>query len=84
MLTSLYIGNLHYKADENAIYKLFKGVAFAKNIKFMTRKGKPTLKTGVAFVQVDSMEKAQNAIKRLHNKEHMGRTLNVRLANNSK
>ncbi|MGB0453423.1 MAG: RNA recognition motif domain-containing protein [Bacteriovoracaceae bacterium] len=76
---SLYVGNLHYKLDEDHVLGLFKKYGYIKNIKIM-REGKENKSKGVAFVEMTSLEDANKAIANVNGLLHNGRTLKVSIA----
>ena len=80
--TTLYVGNLPYRANENEVKQLFSehGEVFAVRLMKDKRTGK---RRGFGFVVMNSKD-AENAITHLNNKEYGQRTLKVREANEPK
>ena len=76
--TTLYVGNLPYKANENAVQDHFEQVAKVSSVRLMKdkRTGK---RKGYGFVEVDSRG-ADKAINKLNDQEFQQRNLVVRLA----
>lgn len=80
--TTLYVGNLPYKANESHVKDLFSeyGEVFAVRLMKDKRTGK---RRGFGFVVIAS-SKVDSAIKALNDKDYMQRTLKVRIANDPK
>ena len=77
--TTLYVGNLPYRANEMAIRTLFSEHGKVLSVRLM--KDKHTGKRrGFGFVEMPERD-AQNAIKALNEKEFQERSLKVREAN---
>ncbi len=77
--TTLYVGNLPYRANEMAIRTLFSEHGKVLSVRLM--KDKHTGKRrGFGFVEMPEKD-AQNAIKALNEKEFQERSLKVREAN---
>ncbi len=76
--TTLYVGNLPYKASEAAVKDHFSTGARVSSVRLMKdrRTGK---RKGYGFVEVDSAD-AEKAIQRFNDTEFQDRTLKVRLA----
>jgi RNA recognition motif-containing protein len=76
--STLYVGNLPYKANEQAVQDHFEGQGSVKSVRLMKdrRTGK---RKGYGFVEMDA-KGAQKAIKNLNDSVFMERTLKVRLA----
>ncbi|SON51389.1 RNA recognition motif domain-containing protein [Vibrio tapetis] len=80
--TTLYVGNLPYKANESHVRQLFSeyGQVFAVRLMKDKRTGK---RRGFGFVVVASND-TKNIISSLNEKDYMERTLKVRVANDPK
>ncbi|USD65412.1 RNA-binding protein [Vibrio sp. SCSIO 43136] len=80
--TTLYVGNLPYKANESHVRQLFAehGQVFAVRLMKDKRTGK---RRGFGFVVVASSD-SDKIIAGLNEKEYMERTLKVRVANDPK
>lgn len=76
----IYVGNLSYKRDEKGVEALFNKFGKVEHVKIIYKEGSE-LKSGVAFVEMNNIEKAKDAIKALDGKEVDGRTLKVSIAN---
>ncbi|TDF34477.1 RNA-binding protein [Alteromonadaceae bacterium M269] len=76
--TTLYVGNLPYKANEDAVQDHFEQVAKVSSVRLMKdkRTGK---RKGYGFVEVESRG-ANKAINKLNDQEFQQRNLVVRLA----
>ena len=76
--TTLYVGNLAYKANEQAVQALFEQFGQVQSVRLMKdkRTGK---RKGFGFVEIADAD-ANNAIKQLNDSEFMERTLKVRPA----
>lgn len=76
MNTKLYVGNLSYDTDENALRELFGKAGAIKAITIPTDRmtGRPR---GFAFVEMDSPNEALKAIKLCDGQELDGRTIKV-------
>jgi len=72
----LYVGNLSFDATESDLFELFNGVGKVENAEVVTYKHNQRSK-GFAFVQMQSTDEAQRAVKELHDKEFLGRKLVV-------
>ncbi|QIA62205.1 RNA-binding protein [Vibrio astriarenae] len=80
--TTLYVGNLPYKANEGHVRDLFADYGTVVNVRLM--KDKRTRKRrGFGFVVVDSAD-ADSMIEELNEHVYMERTLKVRVANEPK
>ncbi|MDN2482312.1 RNA recognition motif domain-containing protein [Vibrio agarivorans] len=80
--TTLYVGNLPYKANEGHVRDLFAEYGNVVNVRLM--KDKRTRKRrGFGFVVVDSAS-ADSMIEELNEYVYMERTLKVRIANEPK
>jgi RNA recognition motif-containing protein len=80
--TTLYVGNLPYKANENNVRQLFseQGEVFAVRLMKDKRTGK---RRGFGFVVMASSD-VDTAIAALNEHDYMQRTLKVRIANDPK
>lgn len=72
----LYVGNLSFDATESDLFELFNGVGAVQSAEVVTYKHNQRSK-GFAFVQMQTTEEAQRAVKELHDKDFMGRKLVV-------
>lgn len=77
---TIYVGNLSYRRDEEGIKKMFSSFGFVSSVKIIMREG-TELKSGVAFVEMKSREKALRAVNFLNGKIVDDRTLKVSIAN---
>ena len=71
----LYVGNLSYDASESDIFDHFAKVAGVKNVEVVRDKGSNS--KGFGFVEMQTLEGAQDAAKKLHDTDFMGRLLIV-------
>ena len=78
--TTIYVGNLNYRRDEEGIKELFSKFGYVKSVQIVYKKG-TELKSGIAFVQMTNKEKAMAAIESLNGKIIDDRTLKVSIAN---
>lgn len=76
--TTLYVGNLPYRANEQAVKEHFSAQGKVHSVRLMKdrRTGK---RKGYGFVEIDS-KSADSAIRNLNDSEFQERTLKVRLA----
>jgi RNA recognition motif-containing protein len=76
--TTLYVGNLPYKANEDSVTEHFSNYGHVASVRLMKdrRTGK---RKGYGFVEVDT-KSANKMIKQLNDTEFQERTLKVRLA----
>ena len=72
----LYVGNLSFEATESDLFELFNGVGAVQNAEVVTYKHNQRSK-GFAFVQMNTVDEAQRAVRELHDKEFLGRKLVV-------
>lgn len=80
--TTLYVGNLPYKANEGNVRDLFAEHGYVENVRLM--KDKRTRKRrGFGFVVVETAD-AEHMISKLNEYVYMDRTLKVRVANEPK
>jgi RNA recognition motif-containing protein len=71
----LYIGNLSYDASESDLFDLFAQVGAVKNVEIVRdRRGSSK---GFGFVEMDSIEIANQAITKLNRTDYMGRPMVV-------
>lgn len=73
--TSLYVGNLAYRAQRNELQALFEEYGPVKSVRIMTDRATRRPR-GYAFVEMDGSA-AQEAIRQLDNTEFCGRNLRV-------
>lgn len=80
--TTLYVGNLSYKANESDVKDLFEQHGHVNSVRLMKdkRTGK---RRGFGFVEV-SDDDADSMISALNESEYMQRTIKVRVANEPK
>jgi len=78
----LYVGNLSFDATESDLFELFNGVGHVQNAEVVSYRHNQRSK-GFAFVQMQTVEEAQRAVKELHDKEFLGRKLVVSGAKSS-
>jgi RNA recognition motif-containing protein len=71
----LYVGNLSYDASESDLFDFFGKVAGVKNVEIVRDKGSNS--KGFGFVEMQTLEGAQEAAKKLHDAEFMGRLMIV-------
>lgn len=78
--TTLYVGNLPYRANESAVHELFAGYGYVRSVRLL--KDRQTGKRrGFGFVEM-AVSDAGKAIKSLNDQEFMQRTIKVREAKN--
>ncbi|GAD81376.1 putative RNA-binding protein [Vibrio ezurae NBRC 102218] len=80
--TTLYVGNLSYKASESHVKELFEEYGTVYSVRLMKdkRTGK---RRGFGFVEVGH-DDADSMIAKLNEYEYMQRTIKVRIANEPK
>lgn len=81
MSKKLFVGNLSYQADENAVLELFRGAGFnpvSAHIVLDRDTGRPR---GFAFVEFGSDEEAGNAQSTCDGQPVMGRNVRIDQAN---
>jgi hypothetical protein len=71
----LYVGNLSYDASESDLFDHFGKVAGVRNVEIVRDKGSNS--KGFGFVEMQTLEGAQDAAKKLHDSEFMGRLMIV-------
>jgi len=71
----LYVGNLSYDASESDLFDFFGKVAGVRNVEIVRDKGSNS--KGFGFVEMQTLEGAQEAAKKLHDSEFMGRLMIV-------
>jgi RNA recognition motif-containing protein len=76
MARKLYVGNLPYDIDEQALQTLFAGAGTVDSVSVMRDQATGRAR-GFAFVEMASDEDAQNAIQTLNNSSLGGRNLTV-------
>jgi RNA recognition motif-containing protein len=76
---NMYVSNLSFHTDEEALRALFSEFGTVSSAKIITDRetGKSR---GFGFVEMDVVGEAQTAMKTLHNKEIEGRNLSVTVA----
>ena len=81
--TKVYVGNLPFKATEEAIKKHFEGTATVNGIALATDKntGKPK---GFAFIWIAEGDKGEAIVAKMNGSELMGRKIKVDLAQGEK
>ncbi len=72
----LYVGNLSFEANDDDLRELFSGVGIVASAEVVTHRGSDRSK-GFAFVQMQTVEEARRAVRELHDKPFMGRSLSV-------
>ena len=79
MSTKLYVGNIPFKISEAEVIKLFSSVGSVLSVSIPTDRTteKPR---GFAFVEMESLQDAQDAVNQLHNVELGGRFIMVSIA----
>ena len=77
--STVYVGNLNYKRDEEGLKKLFSKYGKVQSVKLVMESGQDRSK-GIAFIKMRKPEQAQGAIKGLNGALIDGRTLKVSLA----
>jgi RNA recognition motif-containing protein len=76
MARKLYVGNLPFTVDEQALHDLFAGSGAVNSVTVMRDQATGRAR-GFAFVEMATDEDAQNAIDTLNNSSLGGRTLTV-------
>jgi len=76
MARKLYVGNLPFNVDEQALQELFAGKGTVDSVTVMRDQATGRAR-GFAFVEMATDEDAQNAITSLNNASLGGRTLTV-------
>ena len=71
----LYVGNLSYDASESDLFDHFGKVAGVRNVEIVRDKGSNS--KGFGFVEMQTLEGAQEAAKKLHDSDFMGRLMIV-------
>ena len=77
--STVYVGNLNYKRDQEGLKKLFSKYGKVQSIKLVMEPGEERSK-GIAFVKMRKPEQAQIAVKGLNGALIDGRTLKASLA----
>lgn len=75
----IFVGNLPYDADENAIKDAFSPYGAIARVKLLIDRDTGSSR-GIAFVTMDDFKEAQNAIREMDGKELGGRALKVNQA----
>jgi RNA recognition motif-containing protein len=76
MSKKLYVGNLSYTVDEDALRKMFSEAGTVESVKVITDRDTGRSR-GFAFVEMASNEEATDAINRLNGAQLEGRSLTV-------
>ncbi len=71
----LYVGNLSYDASESDLFDHFGKVAGVRNVEIVRDKGSNS--KGFGFVEMQTLEGAQDAANKLHDSAFMGRLMIV-------
>lgn len=79
MNNKLYVGQLSYSVDSNALSEFFAEAGEVLSAKVITDRDTGRSK-GFGFVEMANDEAAQTAIDQLNGKDLMGRTINVSIA----
>lgn len=66
----IYLGNLHHSVTGEEIHELFTGYGKVKDVKIYSG-------DGFGFIEFETLEEAQTAIRAMNGKELHGRTLKV-------
>jgi RNA recognition motif-containing protein len=78
MKKKLFVGNLSWKATEESLRPVFEAYGKVVSIKIITdHTGRSK---GFGFVEMETAEDAENAIKNLNEKPHLERNIRVSLA----
>ena|ERR1700722_16934135 len=78
MKKKLFVGNLSWKATEESLRPVFEAYGKVVSIKIITdHTGRSK---GFGFVEMETAEEADNAIKNLNEKVHLDRNIRVSLA----
>lgn len=72
----IYVGNLSYNLDDQALETLFSEFGTVESARIITDRDSGRSK-GFAFVEMSSDQEASNAISKLNGYEHSGRAMNV-------
>lgn len=75
----IFVGNLPYDADENAIKDAFSPFGAIARVKLLIDRDTGSSR-GIAFVTMDDFKEAQDAIREMDGKEFGGRALKVNQA----
>lgn len=78
-MKKIFVGNLPWKATEESLKTLFEAYGKVVSIKIITDQYTGKSK-GFGFVEMETSEGAQQAIKELHDKPYLERNLRVSLA----
>jgi RNA recognition motif-containing protein len=76
MSKKLYVGNLSYSVDEDALRKMFSQAGTVESVKVITDRDTGRSR-GFAFVEMASDEEATDAINKLNGAQFEGRALTV-------
>lgn len=83
MGSKLYVGNLPYKTNQEDLTQLFSKFGEVTFVRIITDKESGRSR-GFGFVEMSTLESAQEAIDSLHDKENLGRKLIVNIAKDKK
>jgi RNA recognition motif-containing protein len=75
-MTTIYVGNLSYKASDEQLQELFETFGPVKSARIITDKFTGRSK-GFAFIEMENASDAQTAISNLHEKEFLQRNIIV-------
>tara|TARA_B110001454_G_C12723340_1_gene436790 strand:+ start:8104 stop:8388 length:285 start_codon:yes stop_codon:yes gene_type:complete len=76
MSKKLYVGNLSFSVDDQALADAFSQFGTVESAKVITDRDTGRSK-GFAFVEMSSATEAQNSIAKLHGSQFEGRAMNV-------
>ena len=79
MNNKLYVGNISFRTDENALEQAFSAHGEVRSVKIVTNRDDGRSR-GFGFVEMETDDGAQDCIKNLDGKELEGRPLRVSLA----
>lgn len=77
----LYVGNLDFKATEEHLEELFKGVGTVASVEIVANPQTHQSK-GFGFVEMNHIDEARRAVDVLHDQDFMGRRLQITGAKN--
>ncbi len=76
---NMYVSNLSFHTGEDELRKLFEEFGAVASVKVVTDR-ETGRSRGFGFVEMNSQDEADNAMKSLNNKEIQGRTMSVSVA----
>ncbi|MBM3801428.1 MAG: RNA-binding protein [Acidimicrobiia bacterium] len=79
MESKLYVGNLSYNTSEDDLRDLFTQAGTVKSATLIRDRDTGRSK-GFAFVEMETQQEAENAIKQFHNSQFQDRSLTVNMA----